>query len=77
VRAAASCCSVEWRAAADEDGQILLRGGAMTSQPIKRFNRELAAAGVSRASANYAIFDPTRSGQRLVGRVMGEGFRTN
>jgi hypothetical protein len=49
----------------------------MTSQPIKRFNRELAAAGVSRASANYAIFDPKRSGQRLVGRVMGEGFRTN
>jgi hypothetical protein len=37
-------------------------------------HRELAAAGVSRAAANYAIFDPERVDQRLVGRVVGDGF---
>jgi type IV secretory pathway VirD2 relaxase len=41
---------------------------------IKTMHRELAAAGVSRAAANYAIFDPERGDQRLVGRVVGEGF---
>jgi type IV secretory pathway VirD2 relaxase len=41
---------------------------------IKTMHRELAAAGVSRAAANYVIFDPARADQRLVGRVVGEGF---
>jgi len=41
---------------------------------IKTMHREMAAAGVSRAAGDYAIFDPERDGQRLVGRVIGEGF---
>jgi type IV secretory pathway VirD2 relaxase len=41
---------------------------------IKTMHRELAVAGVSRAAADYVIFDPERGGQRLVGRVIGEGL---
>ncbi|MHC2333459.1 relaxase/mobilization nuclease RlxS [Bradyrhizobium sp. USDA 4454] len=41
---------------------------------IKTMHRELAAAGVSKAAGDYAIFDPERGGNRLVGRVVGEGF---
>jgi type IV secretory pathway VirD2 relaxase len=41
---------------------------------IKTMHRELAAAGLSRAASSYTIFNPEQSGQRLVGRVVGEGF---
>ncbi|MBO4225324.1 relaxase/mobilization nuclease RlxS [Bradyrhizobium neotropicale] len=41
---------------------------------IKTMHRELAAAGVSRAAGSYVIFNPEQCGQRLVGRVVGEGF---
>ncbi|WP_271566301.1 DUF3363 domain-containing protein [Bradyrhizobium sp. CCBAU 11386] len=41
---------------------------------IKTMHREMAATGVSRAAGDYTIFDPERHGQRLVGRVVGEGF---
>ncbi|MFH0301105.1 relaxase/mobilization nuclease RlxS, partial [Bradyrhizobium sp. 31Argb] len=41
---------------------------------IKTMHREMAAAGVTRAAADYAIFDPEGSAHRLVGRVVGEGF---
>ncbi|MBR0803420.1 relaxase/mobilization nuclease and DUF3363 domain-containing protein [Bradyrhizobium japonicum] len=41
---------------------------------IKTMHREMAAAGVSRAAGDYAIFDPQGSAHRLVGRVVGEGF---
>ncbi|MBP1296417.1 type IV secretory pathway VirD2 relaxase [Bradyrhizobium elkanii] len=41
---------------------------------IKTMHRELAAAGVSRAAGDYAIFDPEGGGSPLVGRVVGEGF---
>ncbi|WP_027554900.1 relaxase/mobilization nuclease RlxS [Bradyrhizobium sp. Cp5.3] len=41
---------------------------------IKTMHRELATAGIARAAGTYAIFDPERAGQRLVGRVVGEGF---
>ncbi|MHC2535250.1 relaxase/mobilization nuclease RlxS [Bradyrhizobium diazoefficiens] len=41
---------------------------------IKTMHRELAAAGVARAGGNYAIFDPEQAENRLVGRVIGEGF---
>lgn len=41
---------------------------------IKTLHRELAAAGLSRAPGGYTIFDPGQSSQRLVGRVVGEGF---
>ncbi|TWB89910.1 type IV secretory pathway VirD2 relaxase [Bradyrhizobium macuxiense] len=41
---------------------------------IKTMHRELTAAGISRASGSYAIFDPQRDSERLIGRVVGEGF---
>ncbi|MCK1274412.1 relaxase/mobilization nuclease and DUF3363 domain-containing protein [Bradyrhizobium sp. 61] len=41
---------------------------------IKTMHREMAAAGVSRAAGDYAIFDPERGDRHLVGRVVGEGF---
>jgi type IV secretory pathway VirD2 relaxase len=41
---------------------------------IKTIHRELAATGLSRAPGNYSIFDPERGDQRLIGRVVGEGF---
>jgi type IV secretory pathway VirD2 relaxase len=41
---------------------------------IKTMHRELAAAGVSRAPGTYSIFDSERGDQRLIGRVVGEGF---
>ncbi|WP_426413436.1 relaxase/mobilization nuclease RlxS [Bradyrhizobium ganzhouense] len=41
---------------------------------IKTMHREMAAAGVTRAAGDYAIFDPQGSAHRLVGRVVGEGF---
>lgn len=41
---------------------------------IKTMHRELTAAGLSRAAGSYTIFNPERGDQRLVGRVIGEGF---
>jgi type IV secretory pathway VirD2 relaxase len=41
---------------------------------IKTMHRELAAAGIARATGSYTILDPEGGGQRLVGRVVGEGF---
>ncbi len=41
---------------------------------IKTMHRELAASGMARAAATYTIFDPGGGGQRVVGRVIGEGF---
>ncbi|MBB4360645.1 type IV secretory pathway VirD2 relaxase [Bradyrhizobium sp. CIR48] len=41
---------------------------------IKTMHREMAAAGISRAAGDYAIFDPEQGARRLVGRVVSEGF---
>jgi hypothetical protein len=41
---------------------------------IKTMHRELTAAGLSRAAGSYTIFDPEQGDQRLIGRVIGEGF---
>lgn len=41
---------------------------------IKTIHRELAASGMARAAGTYATFDPGEVGQRLVGRIVGEGF---
>jgi hypothetical protein len=41
---------------------------------IKTMHRELNAAGLSRAVGSYTTFDPERASQRLIGRVVGEGF---
>ncbi|WP_028349836.1 relaxase/mobilization nuclease RlxS [Bradyrhizobium murdochi] len=41
---------------------------------IKTIHRELAAAGMARAVGTYTTFDPGEGGQRLVGRIVGDGF---
>jgi Protein of unknown function (DUF3363) len=41
---------------------------------IKTVHHELTAAGLSRAAGSYAIFSPEQGDQRLVGRIVGEGF---
>lgn len=41
---------------------------------IKTIHRELKAVGISRAPGSFAIFDPRSDGERLVGRIVGEGF---
>jgi type IV secretory pathway VirD2 relaxase len=51
-----------------------LRRMGERSDIIKTMYRELAATGLSRAPSNYSIFDPERGDQRLIGRVVGEGF---
>jgi hypothetical protein len=58
----------------DAELEAKLRRMGERGDIIKTMHRELAAAGVSRAAGNYAILDPERAGQRLVGRVVGEGF---
>lgn len=60
-----------WRI--DVELEARLRRMGERGDIIKTMHRELAAAGVSRASANYAIFDAEQGDQRLVG-VVGEGF---
>ena len=61
-----------WRV--DVELKAKLRRMGERGDIIKTMHRELAAAGFSRGAANYAIFDPERGDQRLVGRVVGEGF---
>jgi type IV secretory pathway VirD2 relaxase len=58
----------------DAELEAKLRRMGERGDIIKTMHRELAAAGVSRAAGNYAILDPERAGQRLVGRVVGDGF---
>jgi type IV secretory pathway VirD2 relaxase len=41
---------------------------------IKTMHRELGEAGIARAAGNYVIFDPGRDDQRVIGRIVGEGF---
>ncbi|WOH63641.1 relaxase/mobilization nuclease RlxS [Bradyrhizobium sp. BWA-3-5] len=61
-----------WRI--DSELETKLRRMGERGDIIKTMHRELAAAGVARAAGSYAIFDPERSNQRLIGRVVGEGF---
>ncbi|OCK59870.1 relaxase/mobilization nuclease RlxS [Bradyrhizobium sp. LMTR 3] len=61
-----------WRI--DNELKTKLRRMGERGDVIKTMHRELAVAGVARAVGSYAIFDTERSGQRLVGRVVGEGF---
>ncbi len=61
-----------WRI--DAELETKLRRMGERGDIIKTMHRELTAAGVARAAGNYAIFDPSRGGQRLVGRVICEGF---
>ena len=61
-----------WRI--DAELETKLRRMGERGDIIKTMHRELGAAGVARAAGSYAIFDPEQSGQRLVGRVVGEGF---
>jgi type IV secretory pathway VirD2 relaxase len=61
-----------WRIYAELEAKLRRMGER--GDIIKTIHRELAAAGVSRAGTNYAIFDPERADQRLVGRIVGGGF---
>ncbi|MCK1641240.1 relaxase/mobilization nuclease and DUF3363 domain-containing protein [Bradyrhizobium sp. 157] len=61
-----------WRV--DTELETKLRRMGERGDIIKTMHSELAAAGVTRTAGSYAIFDPDQSGQRLVGRVVGEGF---
>jgi hypothetical protein len=58
----------------DAELEARLRRMGERGDIIKTIHRELAAAGVSRAPGTYLIFDPARGDQRLIGRVVGEGF---
>ncbi|WP_024512898.1 relaxase/mobilization nuclease RlxS [Bradyrhizobium sp. ARR65] len=61
-----------WRIDAELEGKLRRMGER--GDIIKTMHRELAAAGVSRPAGSYTIFDPERGDQRLIGRVVGEGF---
>jgi hypothetical protein len=61
-----------WRI--DAELEAKLRRMGERGDIIKTMHRELAAAGFSRAAGSYSIFDPERGDQRLIGRVVGEGF---
>nr|WP_249137696.1 relaxase/mobilization nuclease RlxS [Bradyrhizobium tropiciagri] len=61
-----------WRI--DAELEQRLRRMGKRGDIIKTMHRELAAAGVSKAAGDYAIFDPEQGGRRLVGRIVGEGF---
>ncbi|WP_420970832.1 relaxase/mobilization nuclease RlxS [Bradyrhizobium sp. B120] len=61
-----------WRV--DPELEPKLRRMGERGDIIKTMHRELSAAGISRAAGSYAIFDPRSEGQRLIGRVIGEGF---
>jgi type IV secretory pathway VirD2 relaxase len=58
----------------DVELEVKLRRMGVRGDIIKTMHRELAAASVSRAADSYTIFDPQLDDQRLVGRVIGEGF---
>jgi type IV secretory pathway VirD2 relaxase len=58
----------------DAELEAKLRRMGERGDIIKTMHRELATAGFSRAPASYAIFDAERGDQRLIGRVVGEGF---
>ncbi|MDH2380724.1 relaxase/mobilization nuclease RlxS [Bradyrhizobium sp. CER78] len=61
-----------WRL--DAELEAKLRRMGERGDIIKTMHRELTAAGISRASGSYAIFDPQHDSERLIGRVVGEGF---
>lgn len=62
----------QWRI--DAGLEAKLRRMGERGDIIKTMHRELAAAGLARAAGGYTIFDPGQNSQRLVGRVVGEGF---
>ncbi|MEQ9145576.1 MAG: relaxase/mobilization nuclease RlxS [Parvibaculaceae bacterium] len=41
---------------------------------IRTMHREMRSAGVERAGADHAIFDPSQPNARIVGRVLARGF---
>lgn len=61
-----------WRI--DAELEAKLRRMGERGDIIKTMHRELGEAGLARAAGNYAIFDPARDGQRVIGRIVGEGF---
>jgi type IV secretory pathway VirD2 relaxase len=58
----------------DAELEVKLRRMGERGDIIKTMHRELGAAGQAQAAGSYAIFDPERGGQHLIGLVVGEGF---
>lgn len=61
-----------WRLAPEME-QTLRRMGER-GDIIKTMHRDLAASGIARAPADHAIFDFGKAGNRLIGRILAEGF---
>lgn len=61
-----------WRLAAGLEAS--LRDMGTRGDIIRTMHREMRAAGVDRAGADHAIFDPSQPDARIVGRVVARGF---
>lgn len=61
-----------WRLAAGLEAS--LRDMGTRGDIIRTMHREMRAAGVERAGADHAIFDPSQPNARIVGRVVARGF---
>ena len=61
-----------WRLAASLE--TTLRDMGTRGDIIRTMHREMRSAGVERAGADHAIFDPSQPDARIVGRVVARGF---
>jgi type IV secretory pathway VirD2 relaxase len=61
-----------WRLAAGLETS--LRDMGTRGDIIQTMHREMRSAGVNRAGADHAIFDPSEPDARIVGRVVARGF---
>lgn len=61
-----------WRLASGLEAS--LRDMGTRGDIIRTMHREMRAAGVDRASADHAIFDPSQPNARIVGRVIARGL---
>lgn len=61
-----------WRLAAGLEAS--LREMGMRGDIIRTMHRELGAAGLERAGAGHAIFDPSEPNARIVGRIVARGM---
>jgi type IV secretory pathway VirD2 relaxase len=62
----------QWRLAPDMESTLRRMGER--GDIIKALHRDLAAAGLTRAPADYAIYDPREAPGRLVGRLVRRGL---
>lgn len=69
---AAETTSGVWRL--DSDMELTLRRMGERGDIMRTMQRELTATGRQCAAVDCVIFDPNRDGNRIVGRVVSEGF---